>query len=146
VIVKEKHPGIFAQWSGTDELPMSVAMQMSDDELAAHGLYRPVDEDTLPPTPWHELGPVRTIRDADGVVRRVVDWVPLLDLETARELVAYQISSEAANRPDLRNYATTVVPLINAAQTLEELADISLPPAPETAHRLHPNPTKVETL
>lgn len=86
LLVKEVEPGVFRPWDGTNELPGSIRFTMSDEDLASHGLYR-VEENTTPPSPYHEpIGVV--VERVDGVVVATCQFALTQDLDGARVMAS----------------------------------------------------------
>jgi hypothetical protein len=116
MLVQEVTPGEFHIWYGTNELPLSIEFTATDEELAAHNLYRPLPEDTLPPAPWFEMGPRRFARNEQGQVQTYIEWQPLIDLETARDLINMDLDAEIEER-------TKVAGGLSLAQPIATLRD-----------------------
>lgn len=108
-------------------------------------------EDTMPPSHFHEMGGVRVVTDADGNERRQMTWVPIVDLDTAREIVLYELAMEMAEAHPLTAEAKTVADNLAVAiaqapdfDTLITI-DIAVPRRPPVDRRLT-NYTRVQAI
>lgn len=85
MLVKEVSPGEFLIWYGTNDLPASMEFTATAEELAVHGLYRPLPEDTTGPTPFHIPSGVTFERVGDQV-QAVATFQVTTDVAHAREV------------------------------------------------------------
>jgi len=94
MLVKEVEPDEFAIWFGTNDMPASIEFTATDAELAAHGLYRPLPEETIGPTPFHRPSGV-TFERVYGLVRAFATFT-LTDLPAAKSIAGVLLAQQKA--------------------------------------------------
>lgn len=142
MLVKEVD-GAFLPWFGTNELPATLEFTATDEELAAHGLFRPLPEDTMKPTHYHLPSGV-TFARVEGQVKALATFVVTSDVDDAKAIalallaqqkVAHEgaaISGWPYPGPDEHIVALFDARLlehtdtITAATTVQELIDLDL--------------------